>query len=407
MKVSAHLLILFLVAGNLACSSSEPSPTITSISSPAAGGSGEPNLLVGADGVLYFCWIEEDGDGHILKFSTWEGESWSSVEVVARGSNWFVNWADFPSLTALGDGTLFAHWLAMDGEGTYAYGVNISSSQDGGKTWSAPFTPHRDQTETEHGFVSMIPLGDRMGLVWLDGREMAGAGHGHEDGGDSDGAMTLRYAALDKENQLSGEAVLDSRICDCCATDAIRLSDGSMVVVYRDRSEEEIRDISTVRWENGNWGPPRSVHADLWKINGCPVNGPEMDFRGDRLAVAWFTLDQENQSLVRLAFSSDGGNEFGPPIRVDDGNALGRVDVVFLDEESVLVSWMEDGLDGNADIRIRKVTVDGESESSTVVAITRAIRGSGFPRKVLHQDQVFFAWTDSGDPSQVKTAVYR
>lgn len=407
MKVSAHLLILFLFAGNLACSTSEPLPIITSISSPAAGGSGEPNLMVGADGNLYFCWIEEDGDGHVLKFSIWEGENWSSPTVVAQGSNWFVNWADFPSLTALEDGTLFAHWLAMNGEGTYAYGVNVSTSQDGGKTWSAPFIPHRDQTETEHGFVSMIPMGDRMGLFWLDGREMAGAGHGNGHGGDPEAAMTLRYAALDKENRLSDETVLDSKICDCCSTDAIRLSDGSMVVVYRDRSDEEIRDISTVRWENGNWTPPRSVHADLWKINGCPVNGPEMAFRGDRLAVAWFTLDQDNQSHVRLAFSSDGGNEFEPPIRVDDGNPLGRVDLVFLEDESVLVSWMEDGQDGNADVRIRKVTVDGESKSSTVVATTRSLRGSGFPRMVLHQDQVFFAWTDYGDPSQVKTAVYR
>ena len=45
------------------------------------------------------------------------------------------------------------------------------------------------------------------------------------------------------------------------------------VVVYRDRSEQEIRDISIVRLHDGKWSQPSSVFEDNWKINGCPVNG--------------------------------------------------------------------------------------------------------------------------------------
>jgi hypothetical protein len=372
---------------------------IAGVESPAGPSSGEPNLAAGADGNLYLTWIEAAGEGHVLKVSRWAGDAWSEPSVVSAGDDWFVNWADVPSLTALEDGTLVAHWLAKSGPGTYAYGIRIAWSGDGGKTWSPPVTPHRDGTETEHGFVSLVPLAaDRVGAVWLDGRETAGHGHG-EDGG---GAMTLRYAALDRDGTLHDEALMDPRVCDCCPTDAVRLEDGTLVAVYRDRSPDEIRDIAIMR-RAGGWSEPRPVHEDNWKIEGCPVNGPAIDARGRRVVVAWFTVDAEDRGHVRVAFSEDGGVRFGPPVAVDDGNPMGRVDCILQEDGSALVSWLEDtGSDGGAEIRMRPVTPDGAGPS-TVVASTGASRGSGIPRLARLGADVFLAWTDV-DADRVKTA---
>lgn len=97
---------------------------------------------------------------------------WGESRTVSQGENWFVNWADFPSVASLRNGTLAAHWLVKSGSSTYAYDVNVSQSKDG-KSWSKSIVPHRDNTQTEHGFVSLIPLSDgRLGAVWLDGRNM-------------------------------------------------------------------------------------------------------------------------------------------------------------------------------------------------------------------------------------------
>jgi hypothetical protein len=82
---------------------------------------------------------------------------WSEAQTVSQGENWFVNWADFPSVVDLKDGSLTAHWLVKSGSSTYAYDVSILRSKDGGKSWSKPIVPHRDNTKTEHGFVSLIP----------------------------------------------------------------------------------------------------------------------------------------------------------------------------------------------------------------------------------------------------------
>ena len=93
---------------------------VTQLDAPAAPGSGEPNLAVAPDGRVLLSWIEPAGENqHSLRFAARsKGGAWSKPETIKSGSGWFVNWADFPSLAALPDGTLFAHWLAKSGPST-------------------------------------------------------------------------------------------------------------------------------------------------------------------------------------------------------------------------------------------------------------------------------------------------
>jgi hypothetical protein len=357
--------------------------------SPAGPGSGQPNLAVSLDGRVYLSWIERVGENrHSLRFSTKEGDGWSAPRIIAEGSNWFVNWADFPSMIALSDGSLAAHWLAKSGPDTYAYDVMISRSFDGGKTWGKPFTPHRDGVKTEHGFVSMFAAKDgSLAAVWLDGREIkAGAGgHGH-------GNMTLRYVKIKRDGSLTDEAALDAKVCECCQTSVAVTSDGP-VVAYRDRSDEELRDISVVRLKAGKWSQPRSVFRDGWQINGCPVNGPAIAASGRRVAVVWFTA-VNNTPRVKLAFSNDAGEIFGEPITVDDGNPAGRVDVLLLADGSAMALWLEKVSGGGA-VRVRRVSSDGKLGQSITVAPSGTARSNGFPQMALDGKTLVFAWTNS------------
>ena len=378
--------------------------TAREIASPAGAGSGEPNLAVAQDGNVLLNWIERVGEGrHALRMSVLGGgDAWSPPRTIAEGEDWFVNWADFPAVATLPDGTMFAHWLAKSGPGTYAYDVRVTSSRDRGNTWSAPVVPHRDGTETEHGFVSMAPWSDReMGIVWLDGRKTAGGGRGEH--GAPGAAMSLVHATVDAGGRLGAETVLDPRVCDCCQTDAARTAKG-VVVVYRDRSEDEVRDMSVVRFADGRWTPPRTLAADGWQINGCPVNGPAIAANGDTVAVAWFTAANDKPA-VKVAFSSDGGAVFGAPIGVDEGRALGRVDVVLLDGSAALVSWLEQGEAGVAAFRIRRIGADGSRGPTATAAVSTGARSSGFPRMARAGPRVVLAWRDAADPPRVRTAV--
>ncbi|MET0553230.1 MAG: sialidase family protein [Vicinamibacteria bacterium] len=374
--------------------------TVRELPSPAGPGSGEPNLAVGADGRILLSWIEPSSEGrHRLRYaSRTGGAAWAEARTIAEGAGWVVNWADFPAVAEQGDGSLFAHWLAKSGAGQYAYDVRVGTSRDHGATWSGSVVPHRDATETEHGFVSFARWDERsMGLVWLDGRRTAGsAGHG---GGQ--GAMALLHTTLDASLRLGPETVLDDRVCDCCQTDAARAGDAT-VVVYRDRSADEVRDIAVVRYANGAWSEPRTIAPDGWRIQGCPVNGPAVAAAGSKVAVAWFTAPH-GQARVSVAFSADAGATFGAPIRVDDGRPLGRVDVALRADGTAFVSWLEQAASAGARVRVRRIAPDGAPGDAVTVADASALRSSGFPRMAASGGDVVVAWTDASEPSRVRT----
>ena len=362
---------------------------ISMLEHPAADGSGEASLLQ-LESELLFSWIETGVDTNYLKMGRLTNGQWSEPVTIASGQDWFVNWADFPALAASSDGRLSAHWLAREGESTYAYGIRLSSSSDGGENWSQALSPHRDGTLSEHGFVSYFPLADgRQGVVWLDGRHtVGGEGHG--------GAMSLRAVLVDANGMLSGEAELDNRICDCCQTDAAATDQGA-VVVYRDRSEDERRDIGIVRLVDGLWQTPQRVAEDGWVISACPVNGPAVVVTGSTVAVAWFTM-AGGQPAVKLASSADVGESFAAPLRIDAGSPLGRVDLAALDDGSVVVSWLENRGD---DAVVQLGRLQGQELIETIeVGQTNPARSSGFPRLAAAGGTVWVVWRQVDEQSK-------
>lgn len=380
------------------------------LASPAkAGASKVPNLFAAAGGRIYLSWVEKTAPGaagdeeHVLFYSRYEEREWSPPQAIAAGQNWFVNWADFPSLIELPDQTLAAHWLARSGESKYAYDVKIAQSTTNGKNWRAAITPHQDGTPTEHGFVSLLPWPEnRLGAVWLDGRDFAKNTGGHSESHEN-AEMALRFAALDPTGSLHEETILDTRVCECCQTGAARTRHGA-VVVYRDRSLQEIRDIGVVRYQNGRWTEPRLVHADNWEHQGCPVNGPAIAAQGTFVAVAWYTEAQDTPH-VRLAFSRDEGATFGPPIEVGDREPMGRVDLLLLPDSSALVSWLEQ-TDNDGEIRVRRVRADGWRGPSSTLAQSSLKRASGFPRLARNNHEIMVAWTQpDSNTTSVRTAV--
>lgn len=389
-------LFMLLTLGCLCANSAQAG--IRKLPTPAAPASLAPNLHVAPDGRVLLSWIERAGEGsHALRFAVLEAGGWSVPRVIAEGTGWFVNWADFPSLIALDDGTLAAHWLVKSGSGTYAYDVQVARSRDGGLTWSQPASPHRDGTLTEHGFVSLVARpGGALEAAWLDGRETTPGDGGHEHGGG--GAMTLRYAAIGPDGAPEREALLDPRVCDCCQTDAAVTQDGPLVV-YRDRSEGEVRDIAVVRRRDGQWTAPLPVARDGWRIEGCPVNGPAVAADGPRVAVAWFTA-ADDRPRVRVAFSADSGGSFGTPVAVDDGNPVGRVDAILLEDGSAVVSWVE-ATQAGPSLQLRRIGADGTRDAAVAVVPAGAPLASGFPRMVRAGEQLVIAWTGEGVHSAV------
>ena len=378
------------------------SSRVQSIPTPAGPGSMSPHLALTHSGSVVMSWLEPTGaKTYALKFATLDGGQWSPTRKVAESAGWFVNWADFPSVTPITARDWVAHRLVMQPGGTYSYDLALAVSRDSGLTWGTPFTPHTDGTRTEHGFATLFPWGDGFGAVWLDGRNtQQDTGKGKREEGV--GGMTVRFARLGFDGRTRESGEIDRLACDCCATD-VALAAAGPVVTYRDRTPDEIRDIAVSRYADGRWQAPVIVANDGWQIAGCPVNGSTIAARGQRVAVAWYTAPNR-QARVQLAWSTDGGRSFAQPVLVEAGTVSGRVDVTLLADDAALVTWTGRSASGDGQLRQRRIPATGGPGPVQVIAEGDVSRSAGFPQMINGRDRLVYAWTRPGEPSQVLTA---
>ena len=387
-------IIALLLFSLFSCNSNDV--TIEEISFLYDNNNAQPSL-VSDNGNLSLTWISSDKDMNAsLNFRQFKNEGWTNPLRLADGSDWFVNWADFPTHAISGDKVL-SSYLKKSASGTYTYDVFLSLHKLSGEKVKEDFILNTDGFKAEHGFVSITSNNSEGFLItWLDGRNTV---ENDEDGNHK--PMTIRFAEITNDGNILNETELDSSVCDCCQTSMTYTNRGPLVV-YRDRTEEEVRDIYVTRKIDKVWENPISVHDDGWVIYGCPVNGPKVVSSSNNIAVSWFTVS-DGIPKVNLSFSKSYGSSFGNPIKINDFNAIGRVDTAFLNEKEVIVSYMEGDDDGTY-LRIKKVAIDGTVSKPVTISKIDGGRGTGVPQLEVLEDEIFIVWTVfDNESNQLKT----
>jgi hypothetical protein len=372
---------------------------VAPLGAPVQGNSGQPQLTASDRGVV-LSWLEQTDTTATLKFSELTGSSWTAAKTVASSDGWFVTDADVPTVMRKRDGTLVATTYPSVDPAIEAYDLQFTYSRDEGKTWSQPLSPHHDGTKAQHGFASLFEMADgALGMIWLDGRVPE--------------SMSVYFASFDAAWKQTAETSVNARVCECCPTAAAMTADGPLVA-FRDRSNQEIRDIHVARVDSpstsleasGKWTEAVPVHADNWRIEACPVNGPALSARGRTVAAAWFSATG-NDGHAYAAFSQDAGRTWGDPIRLDDETSLGRVDIELLDDGSAVATWVEFANE-RAQLRARRVNASRGRSAAATIAGADERRVRGYPRLSRSGNTLVFAWTESGDgpgPQEVKTAI--
>ncbi|MGM0546163.1 MAG: hypothetical protein ACQEST_05515 [Bacteroidota bacterium] len=350
--------------------------------------------LFSTDNELYMSWISENDDSsHSLNYARYAEGSWSEATTIASDSTWFVNWADFPSIIADENGPVAAHWLNKKPGGTYAYDVNISAA-DSLENWNSAIVPHDDSTATEHGFASMIPWeNDTILAVWLDGRKTDG--RSDDEYFDLDYAMTLRGAIIDRDGEVLQDFLIDDTVCDCCPTSLIKTEKGAMVA-YRNRTNNEVRDIYTSQFDGKKWSNPKTVYEDDWEIGACPVNGPKLAAEDSLVALAWHT-GANDEPTSKFSYSTDGGDTFEDPTSLNSDTSLGRVDIEVVNGE-IFVSWMEKN-EKETVLNLASFDRNQQIQETQKVTALDESRNTGFPQMEQLNGNLIFAWTniDSSD----------
>ena len=392
--------IIALVLTMMSCTDHSPQENrVSEWSSPAGENSVSPNLSLDLNGMPILSWLKVAQGSVALEYARWRGDGWSAPIIIASGNNWLVNRADFPSVVQLNESLWAAHWLVMTDPAVFAYDVFVSLSRDGGVTWEPSFKPHTDGTLSEHGFVSFFTEGDDVGVVWLDGREME-AGHGHKEMSEPNQGelkgMTIRSTKVAADGSIFQEQIIDNLVCDCCQTDIAQSNQGP-ILVFRNRTENERRDIYFSRMTNGRWSESQPVAIDDWNIAGCPVNGPSVAANGQATAVAWYTK-AKGYGEVKLALSKTGDGLFGTALEVESGDTvLGQVGLAPTQSGGFLVSWMTytEGTAGH--LKLRHFDAAGIAGPTIITEEIDFTRKAGLPQMVLLGDLAVLSWTGGGE----------
>ena len=353
--------------------------------------------LTSSNGSLALTWISSDKEMNAsLNFRQFKNKQWTNSQTLAIGSDWFINWADFPTHAISGDQVLTSY-LKKSASGTYTYDVFLNLQKLSGEKIKEDFILNTDGFKAEHGFVSISENNNKgFFITWLDGRNTV-----EKELNGNHKPMTIRFAEITNAGDIVNEIELDSSVCDCCQT-SITNTDKGPIVVYRDRSDKEIRDIYVTRNIDDGWETPVPVYNDEWEIYGCPVNGPKVVSNSNNLAVSWFTV-ADGKPSVNLSFSESYGSSFNNPIKINDYTAIGRVDVAFLNDNEVLVSYMEVD-DVGTYLRLKKVSIDGKVSKPITISKIDSGRNTGVPQLEILDNEIFIVWTVfENDNNQLKT----
>ncbi|HGG03835.1 MAG TPA: exo-alpha-sialidase, partial [Aliiroseovarius sp.] len=119
---AAALLTIFAAATNL---QAQVFTSVTELDLPTGPGAQAPDLFASKDGRITLVWSAPDDAGFAVRMTTGNATGWGPVKTITASRKLFVNWADFPSIAVLDDGTIAAHWLQENGPSSYDYDLNI------------------------------------------------------------------------------------------------------------------------------------------------------------------------------------------------------------------------------------------------------------------------------------------
>ena len=350
------------------------------------------------NGAPILSWLEPDGEQRVLNYARYEAGVFGRPQEVVRSDSMFVNWVDFPSVTQITGSLWFAHWLRERGA-TGAYDIATVISTDGGASWSDAEQMNEDEAMAEHGFVSVFPWDDSIAAFWLDGRDLANWSF---DNPDALLGTSLRLARYETSGGVARREIVDELVCDCCQPDVAMMPAGP-IVVYRDRTEDEIRDVFVRRFVDGAWSAPIGLGNEGWHIEGCPVNGPAIAAQGEDVAAAWFTAS-DGRGRVRLARSQDGGATFSGAFDVDSEGAYGQVGIALDDDGRAIVSWWRRSPEGGIDLVVRAYNRDG-SVSAELTPVHESVgQPVDVPQLISAGSGYLIAWTTFDDGGGVRLA---
>lgn len=232
--------------------------------------------------------------------------------------------------------------------------IRLTTSTDGGKTFSQPITVHANRDVTVHAFGSMVV--DKQGniyVAWIDGRDREAARTRHEP---YPGSALYYAVSHDDGKTFNGDFKIADHTCECCRISLSLTPQGHPVVMWRHIFAPDIRDHAMAELaRDGKPGKLERVTFDGWRADACPHHGPSVVYTPDGTRhQVWFNGMEGDAGGVRYGMFHPHQKTVKP---VSIGSTLASHADVAVQGNRVVIVWKQ--FDGKSTAILGKISGDG------------------------------------------------
>jgi hypothetical protein len=340
------------------------------------------------DGRLWLVGLDARGQ-LAVRASDDDGGSWGPERVLDTGADRIVAASQNRPQIAFGpDGRVaisYAFEYAKPAK-HHAGEVRLLRSADGGRTFAAPVTVHRDRQAIAHAFASIaFETKGALHTVWIDKRDAEAAAARAEPG--YVGSAVYRNVSADGGRTFGPDTRVADHACECCRIALAPAPGGGLAVLWRHVFGANVRDHAfAIIGEAADRAPVRATFDD-WRIDACPHHGPGLaPAEGGGYHAVWFG-SRGGRSAVRYGRLDADGRPQGEVRELPD-EAAEHADVESAGRH-VVVAWRT--YDGRATALRAWISPDG---GATFAARTLATSAdpNDLPRLARKGERIFVVW---------------
>lgn len=270
----------------------------------------------------------------------------------------------------------------------YTGNIRMMRSDDGGNTFTRPFTVHDDRQPITHRFESVAFDGTgQLFTVWIDKRDQP-----KEASKPYEGAAVYRKVSRDGGKTFEPDQKLADHSCECCRIALAQDAQGRLFALWRHVFANQIRDHAFAELASA----PQQIHRatfDEWRINACPHHGPGLSYAPAQAGLpegfhmVWFGI-RGGIPAVRYARLTVQGVPVEQTIRALPDEAAEHADVMSLGSSVALV-WRSFA-NGATSLHLWKSRDGGASFEHHVLSHSHGF--NDHPRLVQSDNKMAVVW---------------
>jgi hypothetical protein len=264
-------------------------------------------------------WIVALNEARLLfvQRSTDEGRNWSRPRVIATGDDIIAaDGENRPKLRFGPQGWAVISYTQPLAK-PYTGAIRMLRSTDGGASFTAPFTVHRDRQIITHRFESIaFDASGALHTLWIDKRDLEVAKLAGKEA-EYAGAALYRNVSLDGGRTFGPDIKVADHTCECCRIALIDDGRGGVAAMWRHVFEGSVRDHAFARISGGgkHVSPIARATFDDWRIDACPHHGPGLALAADGgFHAVWFGIRSDEPAVRYARLDADGNPR--EPVRV-------------------------------------------------------------------------------------------